>query len=101
MIIKPYNGLPRMYAPDVGEVVEARRAPVNSFVKAVVLDARRNPAGNLRVKVQWLEDDPAAGVPDRGRRRKPIVAGETGTLILVDGALPLIRQIDKSAPSED
>lgn len=89
-----------MYAPDVGEVVEARRAPVTGFVKAVVLDARRNKAGNLRVKVQWLESDPTAGVPGR-RQRKPISAGETGTIVLVDGALPLIRQITRGAPTED
>lgn len=94
MIIKPYGGLPRMYAPDVGEVVLARRSASDKFVRAVVLGAHRNRAGHLRVKLHWLESDPNAGRTDY-RRLKPLVAGTTHAVVLVPDMPPLIRQINR------
>lgn len=95
MIIRAYGGIPITYAPDVGEVVLARRTPADKMVRAVVLDARRNRAGKLRVKLQWLDSDPDAGAPHNGPR-KPIVAGTLGWVVadMAPGMPPLIRQID-------
>lgn len=95
MIIKPYGDLPRMYAPDVGEVIEARRTPADKYVRAVVLSARRNREGHVRVKLQWMEDDPDAG----SRNRAPIEAGTLGWVIVDDGP-PLIRQINRGTAPE-
>jgi hypothetical protein len=80
----------------MGEVVMARRSPVDRFVRAVVLSAHRNKDGHVRIKVQWLEDDPGAGVP-HDRPRKPIVANETGWVISDPAKPPLIKQIDEGS----
>lgn len=87
MIIRPYAGLPRLYSPDLGEVVEARKSKINSFTKAVVVVAQRNRDGNLRLRVQWLEDNPAEGIK----------ANTPGWLVVVTGdeGPALVRQIDK------
>lgn len=97
MIIKPYADLPRTYAPDVGEVVMARRTPADRFVRAVVLAVRRNRAGNLRIRMQWIESDPNAGAPEKrkDRVRKPIEAGTVGWVTQVQGGPPLIVQINE------
>lgn len=102
MIIKPHLDIPRTYAPDVGEIIEARRTPADKFIKAAVLDARRNRTGRLRVKLQWLEGDPDAGCPhvSRTRKREPIVALSVESVVVPpDGAPPLIRQISRGAAS--
>lgn len=98
-IIRPYGDLPRMYTPDVGEVVEARRNPADKFVRAVALHSRRKGDGSLRVKVQWLDSDPDAGAPNPGKGRVPIVAGAIGLVIMcsTDDRPPLIRQINGGA----
>jgi C-terminal processing protease CtpA/Prc len=98
MIIRAYDGLPRTYAPDIGEVVEARRTVAEGFVRAVVLDVRRTRGGGLRVKVQWLGNDPLAGVTVRA----PIEAGTVGWVVTkpdMSGS-PLIMQIDRD-PGQD
>jgi hypothetical protein len=89
-----------MYAPDVGEVVLARRTPVDRWVKAVVLDGRRNRAGHLRIKLQWLGNDDQAGYGKSGRPAAPIVRGELGWVVCREGAPLLIRQIDGGAPAD-
>ena len=102
MIIKPYSGLPRTYAPDVGEIVEARRTGGDKFVEAVVMSVRRNRDGHLRIRIQWLGDDPNAGVRDRLQAVKsPVVALTYGWLVHNPGsdAPPLIRQISRGAAS--
>ncbi len=99
MMIRPYQGLPRAYTPDVGEVVEARRTPVDRFVRAVVvLRPRRRRDGRIRVRVQWLDSDDQAGVDADEQLRSPIRAGDVGWLIMPDGPgdLPLIRQVDRA-----
>lgn len=104
MIIKQYAGLPTTYAPDIGEVLLARRTPADKFVRAVVLDARRNRQGNVRVRVQWLEDDLDAGAPEvwNGKPRHPvgpIKAGTVGWVVMsMDPLDPrLIMQIDQGS----
>lgn len=86
-----------MYAPDVGEVVEAKRGPSDRWTRAVVVRAYRNREGNLKVKVQWLEDDPTAGVGDHGRPRKPIVALSHSYMVIKEGEPPLVRQINEGS----
>ena len=98
MIFKAYGGLPITYAPDVGEVVMARRTPADNWVRAVVLNARRNREGNVKIKVQWMESDPGAGMRVGSEPRKPIVAGTPGFLVIDPGEPPLIKHIDKGSP---
>lgn len=104
MIIKPYGDIPRTYAPDIGEVIQARRTAGDRFVRAVVLNVRRFGAEKLQLRVQWLEDDPHAGVAGhpldtKTGERVPIVAHTIGwvTQRLEEGAPPLIRQVDGGA----
>jgi hypothetical protein len=100
VIIKPYGELPRVYAPDIGEIIYARRTPADKLTRAVVLDARRNRDGHLRVKLQWLESNPDAGSGDP-RFNEPIRAGSYGWVVIKqDATPPLIVQIDGGAPSD-
>ena len=103
MIIRGYGGIPLTYAPDVGEVVWARRTPVERWVRAAVLTVRRNKAGNLKITVWWLEDDPDAGSGYEGKGSKPIRANTRGWIEIRrgPGVPPLIRQIDGGAPGVD
>lgn len=95
MYIRPYADLPGMYAPDIGEVLLGRRTPADRWTRAVVLDVRRTRAALLRVKVQWMEDNPDAGAPEHGRPKQPIVAGTPGVLVY-DPDLPLlVKRIDR------
>lgn len=96
MIIKPYGDLPRLYAPDIGEVIMARRSVSDKYIRAAVLDARRNRDGLLRIKVQWLEDNPYALRGD-GRRDRPIVAGTTHALVIDPEAHPLFQYLNQGA----
>lgn len=98
-IIRAYAGLPTTYAPDVGEVVQARRSASDQWTRAVVLDYRRRRDGSLRVKVQWIEDDQGAGIPDRiGGARQPVVAGTVGWIVARQDPTepPLVRQLDRA-----
>jgi hypothetical protein len=98
MIIRKYGDMPVTYAPDVGEVVMARRSPVAKFVKAVVLKAQRRGDGQLRVKVQWLGSDPAPATTEA--TVNPIVEGTTGIVIHpLDGRPPMIKQIARGQAS--
>lgn len=71
------------YLPAVGDIVEARRTPVDRFVKAVVLWVSVRYSGRLRVHVQWLEDDPDAGVNGMSATggRAVIRAGDKGYVV--------------------
>lgn len=107
MIIKPYGDLPRTYAPDVGEVVEARRTGKDRFVRAVVLHVRRRSADTLEVKVHWLESDLNAGATCHPGQTvsgalTPVIAGTVGWLRdrRLEGAPPLIRQISEGAAGQ-
>lgn len=93
MIIRKYKDIPATYAPDVGEIVHARRSGVDErWVRAVVIYVQRTYAGALKVKVLWLEDDPRAGMLG-----KPIVRNTFGWVVTT-GAAPLIKQISKDEP---
>lgn len=89
MIIKKYGDIPATYAPDVGEVVMARKSPAGEFVRAAVLGVRRKRGGILEVKVQWLASSPAVAEGD-----KPIIKGAVGWVQSGDWP-PLIKQINK------
>jgi hypothetical protein len=95
MFFKAYGGLPITYAPDIGEVLYARRTPADRWTLAVVLSARRNRAGHVRLKVQWLEDNPDAGSVRSDYPRVPIKAHTTGVLVLDPGKHALVRQVDR------
>lgn len=95
MIFKPYGDLPRTYAPDIGEVVEARRSVTARWVRAVVTGVRRLRDGQLKIRVQWIESDPDAGGADPTRPIVPIVAGDVGYMMADGDGPPLIRQIDR------
>ena len=99
-MIKKYGQFPPVYAPSTGEVLLARRTPADKWVQAVVLDARRNRSGGVRIKLQWLESDPKATYGDP-RYTNTIVAGETGWVVARDGMPPLIKYISEGAPSAD
>lgn len=95
MIIKKYGDIPATYAPDVGEVVLARRSGGdNQWVRAAVLNVRRIRSGALQVKVQWLEDEPTAGAAGT-----PIVRNTIGW-VTTTGPAPLIQQISKDEPTD-
>jgi hypothetical protein len=99
VIIRPYAGLPRTYAPDIGEVVEARRTLSEEFIRAVVLDVKRNREGGLRVRVQWLSSNPQSGVTGSF----PIEAGTVGWIVTKSDPAepPMIKQIDRGPASGD
>jgi len=90
MIIRAYDNLPITYAPDIGEVVGARRTRVEPFLRAVVLMVKRRRDGALRIKVQWLESDDGAGWDPPS----PIVAGSVGWVVHPTDPTepPMIRQ---------
>lgn len=94
MIIKKYGDIPALYAPDVGEVLEARRSVVDQWVGAVVLRVQRMRAGTLRVTVVWMADDPSAG-----SQGKPIVRHTRGWIVM-DTRVPLIRQVSRTRAAE-
>lgn len=98
MIIKPYGDLPRAYAPDIGEVVDARRTPADDFTSAVVVGVRRIRSGDLKIRVQWMADNPRAGSGDP-RFNEPIKAGTLGFLVLGGDGPPLIRQVNRGPSS--
>lgn len=81
MIIRKYGDFPATYAPDVGEVVLARKSPVQTFRRAVVLNVRRRREGGLRVSVQFL--------PGPGEEPTPPVTINTDAT----GRPEMIRQI--------
>lgn len=97
MIIKSYGDLPTTYAPDIGEVVLARRSRLDPYLRAVVLHVKRRRDRSLRIKLQWLESDPNAG----WRVESPIVAGTTGVVIEpIDPTEPRhIMQVDRGQPT--
>lgn len=112
MIIKGYRDQPLQFAPDPGEIIYARRSAQDKFTLAVVEKAWRNRAGNIRVRVMWLDDDPDAspGEKDRNDRDgsqavskgghvRPVKAYETGWLTMREpmGESPLIRQVNRDS----
>lgn len=98
MIIRQYGDLPTTYAPDIGEVVLARRMRAEPFLRAVVLYVKRRRDGALRIKVQWLESNPDAGYAPAS----PIKAGDQGIIIeTLDPTEPrMIQQIDRGAAND-
>lgn len=103
MIIRGYRGIPLTYTPDEGEIVLARRTPVDKWVRAAVLYVRRNSRGNLKITVWWLEDDPTAGTEGQGPGLSPIKANTKGWVEIRrgHGVPPLIRQITRDTPTSD
>lgn len=101
MIIRGYRGVPVTYTPDEGEIVLARRTPVDRWVRAAVLYVRRNSLGDLKVTVWWLEDDPDAGTGYGDEPSTPIEANTKGWLTIrrQPGAPPLIKQISRGTPT--
>lgn len=100
MIIRGYRGVPTTYTPDEGEIVLARRTPVDRWVRAAVLYVRRNSLGDLKVTVWWLEDDPDAGAGHGDAASKPIEANTKGWLTIrrQPGVPPLVKQINRGTP---
>lgn len=103
MIIRGYAGIPATYSPDLGEVILARRTPIDPWVRAVVVKAWRNSARNLKLKIIWLEDDPHAGAEWKGHATRPIKAHTFGWIEIKrgPGVPPLIKQIPKGTPTPD
>lgn len=95
MIFRAYGDLPITYAPDVGEVIYARRTVADPWVLAVVLAVRRNKEGHARVKVFWLGDDPDAGLDRSDYPRRPIVANTIGFLVMNPERPALIKRVDR------
>jgi hypothetical protein len=92
MIIRQYGDLPTTYAPDIGEVVLARRVPAEPFLRAVVIHVKRRRDGALRIKVQWLDSLEDAGV----WKESPIVAGGIGWV--VQATTPDVPRLIKQIP---
>lgn len=91
MKIRKYLDNPEVYVPDIGQVVMARRSPIEPFTRAVILFVRRSRGGYLKLTVQWLEDAPTAGVDSP----KPIVAGTRGWITTSPDRLALlVKEID-------
>ena len=95
MIIKKYLDMPMTYAPDVGEVVLARRQVTDKYVKGVVLRVWRLRDGALKIKLVWLGSD-----PDAGHKGNPIIEGEAGYVVAYERP-QLIKQISKGRPAGD
>lgn len=91
MIIRRYGDIPTTYAPDIGEIVMARRGPTDPFTRAAVVGVRRKSKGVLEVKVQWLAGNAST--------RSPIVMGTVGWVVVpASGEPEMIRQIPKDPP---
>lgn len=74
MIIRKYGDLPMVLAPDIGEVITARRSVMDPWLRAVVTYVRRQSNGLIKLSVYWLEDSPEAG----SQGPKPIKANTRG-----------------------
>lgn len=91
MIIRKYRDLPAFYAPDIGEVVDARRSPGDVWTRAYVVRVQRKRGGNVKFTLCWLADD-----PQTVGGKKPIVAHTMGYVNApIDGWPLLIRQISR------
>ena len=92
MMIRKYGPLPRVFVPDIGEVIGARRSPADDrFTKAVVIKAQRQRDARIKITVIWMENDPAA--------TPPIVAGETGWVVFYPQNInTVVRQDVRSDP---
>lgn len=90
MIIRKYAQFPMTFVPDVGEVVMARRSPVDAWLRAVVTHVRRQRTGKIKLTVLWLDSDPHAGA----QGPKPIVANTKGWVeFFPERQATLIRQL--------
>lgn len=96
MYIRPYRDLPGMYAPDVGEVIMARRTPLYRWTRAIVLGVHRTREARLRVRLQWMEDDPNTGMVYQGRKTRPVVAGAIESFVTDPDDSLLISRIDRA-----
>lgn len=96
MIIRGYGQLPPTYAPDIGEVVLARRSNSARWLRAVVLGVKRRKTGGLWMKVHWLEDDPDPGTSNP-RYASPITAGGTGFIVHRPPQAFLVKQLPKDS----
>lgn len=85
MIIRAYAHLPVTYTADIGEVIMARRKPVDPFAKAVVVDVSRRYNGSVRYAFVWLETVPGTTA----------VQGKRGNVYVHKNRPSLIKQIDK------
>lgn len=113
MILRGYLGQPPQLAPDPGEIVYARRSEEDRFTLAAVEKAWRNRAGQIRVRVRWLAEDPYASPGERAGnerdgvgasteppkyRARRVTPGEIGWITMRQqlGESPLIKQVDKA-----
>lgn len=91
MIIRKYAQYPKVFVPDVGEVVEARRSIMDDrFTKAAVTHVQRQRDGRIKLTVVWLEDDPGAQVPIR--------TGERGWVTFVPRNIRMLVRQQSSTP---
>lgn len=91
MMIRKYRDIPATYAPDVNELIMARRSVVDGYTKARVVLVRRTRAGRIKIRLQWMEDNPGT--------RTPIVKDTPGWVeVSNEWWPPLIQQISKSQP---
>lgn len=80
-IIRKYGQYPQVFVPNLGEMVWARKVPGDKWCKAVVIiKPWRTRGGEVRLKVEWREDDPNASYDKRTCKPKGHKAGGRGSI---------------------
>jgi hypothetical protein len=83
VIIRAYGEFPRVYAPDIGEVLEIRLSGSNPWARAVVTRVIRRLHGVVRINFMWMET--VAGCT--------AVAGEYSHVYYHPDGPPLVRHV--------
>lgn len=78
------------YLPEKGEIIWARRTPVDRYLRAVVKVAWKQRDGCTKIHIVWLESDP---VPT-----PPVVMATDDWLVL--GRLLLAKKWEPDPPPE-
>lgn len=78
------------YHPDRGEIIWARRTPVDRYLRAVVKTKWKQRDGFTKIHVVWLESDPDAD--------PPVVVAKDDFMVL--GRFPLTKRWDRPDPGE-
>lgn len=78
------------YIPERGEIIWARRTPVDRYLRAVVRYRRRIRDGRWKIRVVWLESDHIV--------KPPILVATDGWLVL--GTMSLIKKWEPDPPPE-